>query len=204
MLKLLIFWGTFGLVLIGVLLTLWRNRRRRELRPREGEALPPAPLPVVDPAPGSGAGAEAPAPGRPEPAAAFDPDATRIYLRPDQVAAPTEITARPGADKPLHGTPKLVCLGGRLKGRVFPIPSLGLAIGRAEDNDVMIIDGRISAHHAWIGVVKGRVVLRDYQSLNGTFLNAEMDSPVSEAVLIDGDTISFGGHGGDQFRFVLK
>ena len=57
---------------------------------------------------------------------------------------------------------------------------------------------------AWIGLVDGKVVLRDYQSLNGTFINARMDDSVSEAALIDGDTIFFGGHGGDQYRFVLE
>jgi hypothetical protein len=31
-----------------------------------------------------------------------------------------------------------------------------------------------------------------------------MDVPVSEVALLEGDTIFFGGHGGDQYRFVLE
>jgi pSer/pThr/pTyr-binding forkhead associated (FHA) protein len=41
-------------------------------------------------------------------------------------------------------------------------------------------------------------------STNGTFLNARIDSPVSEIALSPGDTIFFGGHGRDQFRFVVN
>ena len=41
-----------------------------------------------------------------------------------------------------------------------------------------------------------------YQSLNGTFRNADMNTLVSNVVLADGDTIVFGGDGGEQFRLV--
>ena len=53
-------------------------------------------------------------------------------------------------------------------------------------------------------MVDGRVVLRDYQSLNGTFLNGDIDSPVSEAALNDGDIIVFGGPDAEQFRLVFE
>lgn len=108
------------------------------------------------------------------------------------------------AGKPITGTPWLMCLGGSHHGHRFEIPPRGLAIGRARDNDLIIVDGRISAHHAWIGVVAGRVMLRDYQSLNGTFLNGDMESPVSEVVLINGDMVFFGGHAGDRYQLVIE
>lgn len=206
--KLLVFWGIFGLVVFGVLLTLFQNRRQQLRREAEHEALP-APLPLgkpradaaVEPAtlPAAASAKQATAQTAP-----FDPAATRIYPRPEPIAAPSGSMTRPGANKPLQGTPTLICLGGRQKGHRFPISGIGLSIGRADDNDLVIIDGRVSSHHAWIGVVNGKLVLRDYQSLNGTFLNADMDSPVSEAVLVDGDTIFFGGHGGDQYRFIVE
>jgi pSer/pThr/pTyr-binding forkhead associated (FHA) protein len=66
-----------------------------------------------------------------------------------------------------------------------------------------IADPRVSYHHAWIGIVDQKAVLRDLGSTNGTFLNAQIDAPVGEVVLSPGDTIFFGGHGRDQFRFVL-
>ncbi len=206
--KLLVFWGLFGLVLFGVLLTLFQNRRQHLRRTAEHEDLPSL-MPLgerrIEPAPPAAAEAPAaPAASAAAQPAPYDPTATRIYARPEPVSAPVDNLARAGADKPLQGTPKLICLGGRLKGRQFPISGIGLSIGRAEDNDVIIVDGRVSSHHAWIGVVNGRAILRDYQSLNGTFLNADMDTPVSEAALLAGDTIFFGGHGGDQYRFVVE
>ena len=108
------------------------------------------------------------------------------------------------AGKPITGTPRLMCLGGSHHGHRFEIPPQGLAIGRARDNDLIIVDGRISAHHAWIGVVAGRVMLRDYQSLNGTFLNGDMKSPVSEVALANGDMVYFGGHAGDRYQLVVE
>ena len=108
------------------------------------------------------------------------------------------------ADAPVTGTPRLMCLGGSNRGHCFAIPPGGLTIGRANDNDLIIVDGRIAAHHAWIGIVGSRAMLRDYQSLNGTFLNADMNTPVSDVDLADGDTIHFGGEGGEEFRLVVE
>lgn len=210
MTKLIVFWGMFAAVLLGIVATIFRNRRlNREAQRKTEEAMRKAELalqqnlderrrrreaggePPPSPAPGNGV------------AESFNPAATRIYARSDVVPDPTAIPDRPGARAAVAGTPQLICLGGPNRGRHYPVPAIGLAIGRADDNDLVIVDGRISAHHAWIGVVDGRVLLRDYQSLNGTFLNADMDTPVREAALVDGDTIFFGGHGGDQYRFVI-
>lgn len=121
---------------------------------------------------------------------------------------PLDAGVRPAPDSrqangATRGTPRLMCLNGINHGHRFEIPPRGLSIGRARDNDLVIVDGRVSAHHAWIGIVNDRTMLRDYQSLNGTFLNADMSSPVSEVALADGDTIFFGGHG-HQYRLVVE
>lgn len=158
MLKQYIFWGALLAVVIGIVVTLIR-RRKRSRRWRTGP-------PDVTPVPSSG--------------------------------------GLPALDVPTTGTPRLMCLGGTHRGYRFSIPSKGLSIGRAQDNDMVIVDGRISAHHAWIGIVGGKVMLRDYQSLTGTFLNADMNSPVSEVMLTDGDTIIFGGHDDEQFRLIVE
>ncbi len=68
--------------------------------------------------------------------------------------------------------------------------------------DIVLADDRVSSRHAWIGFVDGRIVLRDLQSTNGAFLNAQTHASVSEVNLRSGDTIFFGGHQGDQFRFI--
>ncbi len=112
--------------------------------------------------------------------------------------------AHTDADAHASGTPRLICLGGSHYGHSLAIPPGGLSIGRAKDNLLIIVDGSISAHHAWIGMVDGRVMLRDYQSLSGTFLNADMNVRVGDAVLADGDTIRFGGEGGEEFRLVVE
>jgi hypothetical protein len=126
-----------------------------------------------------------------------------------QSPPPAATTIAPSGDRrsgatPIAGTPRLMCLGGSHHGHRVEIPLRGLAIGRAGDNDLVIVDGRISPHHAWIGIVDGRVMLRDYQSLGGTFLNGDMDTPVSEIALLNGDKIFFGGRAGDQFQLVIE
>ncbi len=155
MLKLYIFWGSFIVVLIGVVATLVMHRR-------QGRSRKPAP------------------------------------------SASEEAMTNAVAAVAHGGTPKLMCLGGSHHGHRFAIPPKGLAVGRALDNDLVIVDGSISAHHAWIGMVEGRVLLRDYQSLKGTFLNADRESPVKEAVLANGDTIFFGDAGATPYRLVFE
>lgn len=219
----LVFWALFAAVMLGIVLTLAKNYRRARARELEMEALhakvladaaaakavlakstvPDGAAAAIPPehsvaprepaAKAESASAPVVAGGEP-PAESFNPANTRLFVRADAVAAPAGV---PG------GIPALVGLVGRHKGKRFLIPAIGLTIGRADDNDVIIIDGRVSAHHAWIGIVDGRPMLRDYQSLNGTFLNAKLDVGVSEAALGNGDILQFGGAGSDEYQFVV-
>lgn len=131
-----------------------------------------------------------------------DADATRIYKRPSQASAATRLKRDVGATvAPAHA--HLVGLSGNQKGASFQISAeAGIAVGRSASCDIVLADDRVSSRHAWIGFVDGRIVLRDLKSTNGTFLNAQINSSVSEVELRSGDTIFFGGHQGDQFRFV--
>lgn len=219
----LVFWALFALVMLGIVVTLVRNYRRARARELELEALhakvladaaaaraalattavadgaaatfPPKDSIAPRQSAGEAESASAPVVAEEVPEAeSFDPTKTRLFVRADAVTATAGV---PG------GIPALVGLGGRHNGKRFPIPPLGLTIGRADDNDVIIIDGRVSAHHAWIGIVNGWPMLRDYQSLNGTFLNARLDQAVSEAALGNGDILQFGSAGGDQYQFVV-
>jgi FHA domain len=47
----------------------------------------------------------------------------------------------------------------------------GLRIGRNDDNDVTIADGRVSRHHARIVLDGGGFAIEDLQSSNGTFVD---------------------------------
>ncbi|TRZ97626.1 MAG: FHA domain-containing protein [Rhodocyclaceae bacterium] len=188
--ELYVFLGGITLVLIGIVVTL--IRRHSQIKRHEAAMAKPSAAAV----PRSG-----PAPG--PPAAAFDPAATRIHFRESPPAASTALLKRDEAALPADGAPRLVCVGGTRKGSSFPVIITGTTVGRDPNNDIVIADPRVSYRHAWIGIIDRKVVLRDLGSTNGTFLNAKMDTLVSEVALSPGDTIFFGGHGAEQFRFVV-
>ena len=68
--------------------------------------------------------------------------------------------------------------------------------------DIVLTDICVSARRASTGFVKGKVVLRDLQSTNDPLLNEHVHWSITEVELRSGDTIFFGGHQADQFRFV--
>lgn len=187
MLKHYVFWGLFALVLLGVAAQLIRNRIRRP----QGRAAEAEVIPKSSPA------------ARPKDAP-FDPNATRIHVRPAPANAHAALPKRNEALLRDGAVATLVCVGGPLKGRSFNVTEAGITAGRDPESDIVLSDHRVSHRHAWLGIIDRKVVLRDLDSTNGTFLNANLDSLVHEVVLSPGDTIFFGGHGGDQFRFVVN
>ena len=66
-----------------------------------------------------------------------------------------------------------------------------LKIGRKSDNDVVIENLAVSAHHAKIDSVGDGFVFIDLKSKNGSFVNSEL---VTSHWLHDGDTINIGKH----------
>jgi len=70
-----------------------------------------------------------------------------------------------------------------------------LTIGRAPDNDLVIDDLAVSAHHARIAKIQSEFFLEDLGSTNGTFVN---DVKIDEQALRDKDIIVIAGH-----RFVF-
>ncbi len=74
-------------------------------------------------------------------------------------------------------------------GSTFPLP-VRCAIGRQQDNDVVIEAAELSRHHALISFDDGAFLLSDLHSRNGTYLNR---APVTRPVpLRDGDDILLG------------
>jgi hypothetical protein len=199
-----VFWGLFALVLIGIGFSLWdRHRRSQRVRAMEAAYRATAANAPADPVIGPAAKPAAKPASSPL-EAAFDPNATRVHFRGAAESTPSAALHRDAAQLPPEKTARLVCVGGSQKDHSFPITAAGITVGRDPKNDIVIADPRASYHHAWIGIIDHKVVLRDLGSTNGTFLNAQIESPVSEAVLSPGDTIFFGGHGRDQFRFVVE
>ncbi len=72
----------------------------------------------------------------------------------------------------------------------YPLTPVTVDIGRGRGNDIILDDPRVSRHHAQIRWRRGRYVVFDLDSANGTFVN---DRPIEEAMLSDGDRVSFGG-----------
>ncbi len=174
-------------ILLGAVVILWRRLRKLE-RPASKQDMPvpthqaPPPQVVQD-----------------EP----DPDATKVHIRPPLATMDAVLRQREGGTPVSSARAHLVGLSGRHKGLSYAVATAGITVGRNPSCDIVIVDGRVSAHHAWIGIVDGKSVLRDLKSTNGTFLNAHTNESVSEAELVSGDTIFFGGHQGDQFRYLV-
>jgi hypothetical protein len=135
-------------------------------------------------------------------AADFDPTGTMIYRSSQSSASPIARKRDDTAPATPSIAGRLVCMSGSHKGTSFAVIAAGMTIGRSPHCDIVLADSRVSSRHAWIGEVDGRTVLRDLKSTNGTFLNAQIRTSITEVSLHPGDTIAFGGHQGDQFRFV--
>ena len=73
--------------------------------------------------------------------------------------------------------------------RRIPLDARPIAIGRGDDNDVVVSDPLLSRHHARIVPRNGRLVLRDLASRNGTRVNGRA---VTDAVLGAGDRVELG------------
>ena len=69
------------------------------------------------------------------------------------------------------------------------VEASGLTIGRATDNDLVAIDGRVSRHHGRIVGRRGTLVYSDLGSTNGSRVNGV---PVAEVVLGVGDRLEVG------------
>jgi signal transduction histidine kinase/pSer/pThr/pTyr-binding forkhead associated (FHA) protein len=63
------------------------------------------------------------------------------------------------------------------------------SIGRARDNDIVILDQSLSRYHARIDVSEERVQITDLQSRNGTWINGKQ---TQETKLHHGDSIKWG------------
>ncbi len=73
--------------------------------------------------------------------------------------------------------------------REVEIGAGGLTIGRADDNDLVARDGRVSRHHGRIVGRRGTLIYLDLGSTNGSKVNGE---PVVEVVLGVGDRLELG------------
>jgi hypothetical protein len=69
-----------------------------------------------------------------------------------------------------------------------------IKIGRAEENDIVLVDETVSFHHAVVQIDEriGQCGLQDLESTNGTWINRSVLVPGRYTTLRDGDVLGFG------------
>jgi len=85
--------------------------------------------------------------------------------------------------------PRLDVLSGPGMRSTYPLSGMGLTLGRSEQRDVVLPDPAASRRHAEVFQQDGRWYLRDFGSVNGTWVNNQR---VREHALQDGDRIRIG------------
>ena len=72
------------------------------------------------------------------------------------------------------------------------------SVGRSPDCNIVLSDGSVSAHHAYIASERGELFVRDLGSTNGVLVN---DRKVAEAALRHGDVLRMGA---SDIRFLFS
>ena len=111
--------------------------------------------------------------------------------QPEDPSGPVDPTATAVFSLPQSMAPRAVLLVTDPDGRTreVAIETGGLTIGRAEDNDLVAHDARVSRKHGRIVGRRGTLVYLDLGSTNGSKVNGE---PVTEVVLGVGDRLEVG------------
>src|SRR5215469_8747548 len=155
-------------------------------------APPPAPVPSPDPVPPASEPSVAPPPA-PVPSPEPVPPASEPSVTPPPLPAlspePVPPASEPSAAPPSAPTPSPDPGPPAVEPSMAPLPAWTLRIGRAPDNDLVITHAPVSWHHAELRNEAGACRIVDLGSSNGTFVNGE---PVTDAVLSEGDIVSFG------------
>ncbi|HXQ24777.1 MAG TPA: FHA domain-containing protein [Candidatus Acidoferrales bacterium] len=87
--------------------------------------------------------------------------------------------------------PKLVLKFENAILREVPVGEKEVSIGRSPDNGLVIDNPAISHYHARVFNEEGRLMLEDFGSLNGTFVNGQR---VKMVTLKPGDSVAIGKH----------
>lgn len=104
--------------------------------------------------------------------------------RPVSTAAPTIVTKRPAKDF-------FVVLEGEQAGQTFAVEGDTFSIGRDQRNKVVLSDVKVSGFHARVQRgLDGGLVIEDWGSTNGTYLNDQLLEDAGR--LLEGDTLRLG------------
>jgi transcriptional regulator with GAF, ATPase, and Fis domain len=86
-------------------------------------------------------------------------------------------------------SPRLEAVSGPLKGKLFPLATDEISIGRDPSNQISLLDSLVSRHHCVIRREGDGFRLLDLESRNNTFVSGV---PVMDRVLVHGDQIRVG------------
>src|SRR5579864_1857510 len=75
--------------------------------------------------------------------------------------------------------------------REVPVSSSEVSIGRSPENVLVIDNPAVSHYHARVFNEEGRLMLEDFGSMNGTFVNGQR---VKMVTLKPGDSVAIGKH----------
>jgi pSer/pThr/pTyr-binding forkhead associated (FHA) protein len=110
---------------------------------------------------------------------------TTITITPDQL----EDTGVSLEELGIQGPALVVRSGGGRAGEIFNPMGDRTTIGRSPQCDIFLDDVTVSRRHAVLVSERGRYLLQDQGSLNGTFLNKHR---IESAELSDGDEVQIG------------
>lgn len=151
-----------------------RIARRTELRPADSITINTIEFLLVDP--------KAEAAPTPEGATLLTPALANIPV------APSTSASKQGSGWVLKAKT------GSIVGKTFPIPATGkVIIGRANNCDIQLPANHVSRQHAEVQLVGGKLLVKDLNSSNGTFINRKK---VADGELKNGDEVRF-----DTFSF---
>jgi len=97
---------------------------------------------------------------------------------------------------------KIICIAGKFLGNEYDLPAGGISFGRSKQNDIYILDDKLSRYHGQIVNTGGILELEDYNSTNGTLLNGESIS--GKNPLKEGDLIEVGDHSFQVYNATLS
>ena len=112
-------------------------------------------------------------------------------FNPDQKfpSAQAPLTKNAEPEEVSAGFPNMVIITGPGSGKKIPLLPMTMSIGREHDNNIELKDPDVGRYHARVLYDRGRFVLEDLESSNGTWLNGEK---INEAALKNGDRIKIG------------
>jgi hypothetical protein len=132
----------------------------------------------IQPPPRAGSHHAEPPPPPPPPRSALPGSAAPARTAVFEVAPPRVPSVVVDVRTPGRAAERLLLRGGTVR------------IGRADDNDLVLDDDRVSRHHGQLASRQGTLVFSDLGSTNGSFVNG---SRVTQIALGPGDVLHLGG-----------